>query len=36
VRAWTRDADDRTKGRWQVVAAAVVLGAVLRLFMTGG
>jgi hypothetical protein len=35
VRAWTRRADDRTKGRWQVVAAAVVLGAVLRLFMTG-
>jgi hypothetical protein len=35
VRAWTRRADDRTQGRWQVVAAAVVLGAVLRLFMTG-
>jgi hypothetical protein len=35
VRAWTRAADDRRQGRWQVVAAAVALGAVLRLFMTG-
>ena len=31
----TRAADDRRQGRWQVVAAVVVLGAVLRLFMTG-
>jgi hypothetical protein len=35
IRAWTRSADDRRQGRWQVVAAAVALGAVLRLFMTG-
>lgn len=35
VRTWTRGVDARRMGRWQVVAAAVVLGAVLRLFMTG-
>jgi hypothetical protein len=35
VRYATRAADAKRMGRWQVVAAAVVLGAVLRLFMTG-
>jgi hypothetical protein len=35
VRAWTRRLDARRMGRWQLVGAAVVLGAVLRLFMTG-
>jgi hypothetical protein len=35
VRFWTRRVDARKMGRWQIVAAAVVLGAVLRLFMTG-
>ena len=35
VRYGTRAGDARRMGRWQVVAAAVVLGAVLRLFMTG-
>jgi hypothetical protein len=31
----TRARGARSMGRWHVVAAAVVLGAVLRLFMTG-
>ncbi len=35
VRYATRGADARRMGRWQVVGAAVVLGVVLRLFMTG-
>ena len=35
VRYATRDAPARRMGRWHIVAAAVVLGVVLRLFMTG-
>jgi hypothetical protein len=35
VRYATRASDATRMGRWQVVAAAVVLGAVLRSFMTG-
>jgi hypothetical protein len=35
VRYATRRADARRMGRWQVAGAAIVLGAVLRLFMTG-
>jgi hypothetical protein len=35
VRYATRGSEARRMGRWHVVAAAIVLGAVLRLFMTG-
>jgi hypothetical protein len=35
VRYATRAGDARRMGRWHVIAAAVVLGTVLRLFMTG-
>ena len=35
VRYATRKAPSRRMGGWQIVAAAVVLGVVLRLFMTG-
>jgi hypothetical protein len=35
VRYATRGSDARAMGRWQVVAGAALLGAVLRLFMTG-
>lgn len=36
VRYATRNASAARMGRWQLVAAIVVLGVVLRLFMTGG
>jgi hypothetical protein len=35
VRYATRGADAKRMGRWQIAGAAIVLGAVLRLFMTG-
>jgi uncharacterized membrane protein len=35
VRYATRGADARRMGRWQVVGAVVLVGVVLRLFMTG-
>jgi hypothetical protein len=35
VRYATRGGDARRMGRWQIFGAAVALGAVLRLFMTG-
>ena len=36
VRYATRNAPPSRMGRWQLVAGAILLGVVLRLFMTGG